>query len=428
MFESGLSKGSSISVSRLLSIEHPFARFMLSFPEDASGSRDFRSLFSFYESVWANDMDELAKRQVRLRLPFVPGPFLSRILSTATTILQGDPSLLHIQGECVVVGSLNGSILDLLRILKSCGSPPRHKYLFLGGLAIGAELGVQVVVLVLLMKILWPTDVYILRGCYEFLETCTTGGLRTEVDLLYGPDSGVFGEIIRAFSFFPFAAVLNYRVFCCFGGIGRDMVDLESIAAIRRPVNNFGLGLVADLCWSVPTAVLPMFLPSTRDYMNLFGSEALGRFLMHNGLELMVRAHNPNGDGCGYSLDNQVMTIVSTGGVDSKVGVFLVGRTIRQPVLWSGIAPLKRADVSFVTSVSETRFAMPLALSVMFIEGRRSQLTIPACAGLRVMGKKPGITCPATPKQPRRSAGAMITKPRIRATVSNLSLVLGETL
>jgi protein phosphatase len=397
---------------------------MLKIPEDVSS--DFRSLFSFYESQSVLDMDKIAMRQVRLRLPFVPGPFLSRLTTTAANVLQGDPSLLHIQGDYVVVGGLNGSILDLLRILKSYGSPQRQKYLFLGGLGNGAEFGVQVIVLVMLMKILWPTNVYILRGCHEFSETCAIGGLRTEIDLLYGPHSTVFDDIIQVFRFLPFAAVLNYRVFCCFGGIGRNMVDVESIATIRRPLDNFGLGLVAELCWSVPTAVLPMFLPGTRNYGNFFGREAVGHFLKQNHLQLLVRTYNPNGDSCGYSLDDQVMTVVSSGTVGSQVGVFLVGQVTSQTVLWPGIAPLKRADVTFVTSVSETRFAVPLPLSVLPMEGRLSQLTIPACAGLRVAGTKHGMACPATAKQPRRSVGGIIKKPVIRAKVSKLSLGFGE--
>jgi hypothetical protein len=271
------------------------------------------------------------------------------------------------------------------------------------------------------MKILWPTDVYILRGCQEFSETCATSELHTEIDLVYGPDSTVFDDIIQMFRFLPFAAVLNSRVFCCFGGIGRHVVDVESIATIRRPLDNFGLGLVAELCWSVPTAVLPMFLPGTRDYGNVFGREAVGHFLKQNHLELLVRAHNPNGDSCGYSLDDQVMTVLSSGSVGSQYGVFLVGQVAWRAVLSPGIAPLKRADVTFVTSMSETRFEVPL--SVFPMKGRLSQLTIPACAGLRVAGTKHGM---ATTKQPRRSVGVISKKPVIRAKVAKLSLGFGE--
>jgi diadenosine tetraphosphatase ApaH/serine/threonine PP2A family protein phosphatase len=311
----------------------------------------------------------------------------------------------------VIVGSLNGSILDLFRVLKHYGSPVRQNYIFLGGLGNGGEFGTQVVTLVLLMKVLWPAAVYIIRGCDEFSEVCNGSGLRAEFDLLYGAGSAVYSDVIRAFSFLPFAAVVNTRVFCCYGGIGRNLVEPGAVAAIQRPVDAFDKGVICELCWSEPTTLLPMFLPASRGYGNLFGGEGAAHFLRRNHLDLIVRTHSSISEGCLYTLDDQVMTVFSSGHPEGRVGVFLLSPLIRQPVTWPGYPPIKRGDVTFVTSLTENSFVVQQSVSVIPTTRRASQGALPVCGGLRLTATKMGIAVPLTSCEKRKPTIPIVKKP-----------------
>ena len=74
-----------------------------------------------------------------------------------------------------------------------------------------------------LMKAMWPDNVHLLRGCQEFSSSCESGDLKDEVSLR--ENNGVYGLMIQTFNWLPYAAVVNDRVFCVSGGIGRDALE-----------------------------------------------------------------------------------------------------------------------------------------------------------------------------------------------------------
>ena len=73
------------------------------------------------------------------------------------------------------------------------------------------------------MKAMWPDNVHLLRGCQEFSSSCESGDLKDEVSLR--ENNGVYGLMIQTFNWLPYAAVVNDRVFCVSGGIGRDALE-----------------------------------------------------------------------------------------------------------------------------------------------------------------------------------------------------------
>jgi hypothetical protein len=366
---------------------------------------DCMNLFSAYECQSKLEVDKFSARRLRLRIPFTPGPLLSRIFTHARAVFQPEPSLHILTGDFIVVGDLNGSITDLLRIFHHFGSPARTNYLFLGNLVNGAEFSIQVIVLVLISKLLWPTHVYVLRGCEEFIDCCESGGFHAELDLLYGAGTDLYRECLWVFAHLPFAAVINNYFFCVSGGIGPSVTELAHVGAIAQPIMSLPPTIALELCWSEPTNLLPMFLPASRGLGNLFGAEAVERFLRHCELGFLIRGHEVVPNGCELSLADQIMTVFSNSQGNAQAGVAVVKGTVVEPVRWPAYAPLKRTDVAFLTSTDSQHFVVQHKLSAAVGQLSAALESLPVCPGLRLTTSQTGMS------RPTHTAGNARPKP-----------------
>lgn len=353
---------------------------------------EFSELWNFYESVLAVDVMRYAKKQVRLRLPFVPLRIFTRIIEGVTKIFQEEDTLVGDSGNFVVVGDLRGSVLGLLAILQRFGPPPKQNYVFLGNTVNGNEFNVQVLTILFVMKILWPSNVIILRGRQEFEELCDTGGLRAEVELLYGANTSVYKQIIRAFSWLPLAAVINEKAFCVSGGIGRNISDLGVISDIPRPIDVFK-PLVVDLMWAEPTDLLPMFLPASRERGVLFGKGALDIFLRQTDMKMVIRGSDPVPTGCETKFNGGVISVFSTSlfeGRQNGSGVYILGLMEERPESFGQIQEIKRNCCTYVMSVDDEKFCVEHQQSITVHHRNYSSNIIPACVGLKISAARHG--------------------------------------
>jgi hypothetical protein len=343
---------------------------------------DLPAIFSLYESQFLLDVDKFGCKQLRIRLPFLPPKVLCRILSIATAVFTEEPTLHSLSGSFIVVGALHGSILDLLRIFRHCGSPKHRCYLFLGNLVNGGEFSVQVLALILLSKILFPGNVFVLRGSEEFAAQCDSGGFREELAFLYGPQSPVYGACLACFGALPLAAVLNGHYFCVSGGIGPRTPDVDSVRGMAR-----SSPAAAELCCSEPTAFLPMFLPSAGDSADLFGRAAVAQFLARSHLQCLVRGHATGAPAPELSFDGQCVTVA---------GALIVRDRAHEAVAFPPYAPLRRTDATYVASAEAGRYAVAESSGIGADVHAIAREALPASAGLRLTVSRTG---PARPPQ-----------------------------
>ena len=392
---------------------------------------EYSELWSFYQSTLAIDVMRYSKRQVRLRLPFVPCKIFGRIIDDVTKILKTEDTLLGDNGNFVVVGDLRGSVLGLLRILQKFGFPPKQNYVFLGNMVNGNEFNVQVLTILFVMKILWPSNVLLLRGRQEFDEMCDQGGLRAEVEMLYGPNSGLYKKIMTAFSWLPLAAVINDRAFCVSGGIGRNISDLGVISDIPRPIDLFK-PVVVDLMWAEPTDLLPMFLPASRERGVLFGRSALEQFLSKTDMKMVIRGCEPVPSGCETKFGGGVISVFSTSlfeGRQNGSGVYVLGLMNEKPESFGLIPEIKRNNCTYVMSVDDERFCVENQQSITVHYRDYSANIIPACGGLKMSAARHGSAKDLTrlrkaaPPSPARSTRVVTRRsPIILPTVQKVTL------
>lgn len=343
-------------------------------------------LFDYYESLLNVDITDYSKRKVRMKLPICPVTILRNIIENARVIFSretesepsssfpplqkmsnvpfslnvvssGNKPILHILGPIIIVGNLNGHLIDLFRIIKTFGSPIRTKYLFLGNFVNNGNFSIQVTTILFLMKILFPTNVYILRGFEEFRDSCDDSGFWNEIYKTYGHNRQLYMSFMRAFSFLPLAAVVDNSLFCVSGGIGCNVINTDLINSIYLPISNFNEPKVSDLMLSDPTDSLPLFLPRVRGEGTLFGSVAVKNFLEKASAKVLIRTREVIDDGYKSHFDGTCITVFSSStNKGNKVAVLSVNDGNFQPIVFENLPDIAHDFTQFVEIEDENEF------------------------------------------------------------------------
>ncbi|KAJ4460174.1 putative Serine/threonine-protein phosphatase 5 [Paratrimastix pyriformis] len=259
-------------------------------------------------------MTEDFRNQKRIHLKY--GVML---LLSARNLLDRLPTLVDIplfdqtnNGRYTVVGDTHGQYYDLLHIFELNGTPsPANPYLFTDGPIRFAEpsgtyvdrgsFSVEVILLLLAYKLLYPAHVHLLRGNHESHNPNSMYGFDGEVRAKFGAP--------RMFDLFKAApgaqlpadrSALGPRVLCLHGGLfHRDGVTLADINAIdrKREPPDEANSLMSDILWSDPQ-VLPGRSPSKRGTQGFnFGPDVTQRFCEGNKIDFIMRSHEQQPDG-----------------------------------------------------------------------------------------------------------------------------------
>lgn len=318
---------------------------------------EYRKIFDFIEKQLVCSMQDYATKRRRLKLPLIPPKIFSSLLNDVYNIFSAESSMLDLSGDFVIVGSLYGHAINLLQILSKYGSPARQKYLFLGNLVGYGEFSIEVVLIVYLMKALYPNNTFIIRGDSEFSKNCISNGFKNELDMKYD-NCNLFPLFMKSFSMIPFSAIINHKAFCVSGGIGKSVIGFDSVKNIRRPVIAIVDQTIMELLVSDPTDVLPMFLPASRGEGNLFGAEACHQFLKETELSIIIRGRQIVSSGFESKFNNQLISVCSADGMekDNKSGVLLFGPIANQGENFDCLPQIKRTEINYITSISDEKW------------------------------------------------------------------------
>ncbi|KAK8885646.1 hypothetical protein M9Y10_041098 [Tritrichomonas musculus] len=257
------------------------------------------------------DMSKVASNKIKLSFTYPTKSFLCSLCDYVQYYFSNEPIVLELESPIVTVGDLHGNYLDLIRILQVCGHPSQTKYLFLGDIVDRGEFSFETILLIFLMKICYPTNIYLIRGNHEFGCLCSKYGFGNELYNEY-QDHIVFNYICRAFNYIPLTAVVDKVIFCVHGGIGPDVPNIDTIKSIQRPIENFTAKITSSLIWSDPNSDVTNFEPSPRGIGYLFGQDNLLDFLEASKAVRIVRGHQFVPEGYVSLFDDRVITVFSS--------------------------------------------------------------------------------------------------------------------
>lgn len=251
----------------------------------------------------------------------------------------------------IVVGDLHGQLEDLLTILDKNGVPSAKTwYLFNGDFVDRGSHGVEVMLLLLTFKLLYPNFVFLNRGNHEERMINEVFGFEDEVYVKYNTDNDetlgwdglsaspnyspmkLFQMFEDIFLLFPLFSLVNESVFVVHGGLSHhENVRIDELLRIQHqreiPTQSTAREdeLFTHLLWSDPRD-RDGWKASSRGAGVEFGPDITRRFCQLNHLCLVIRSHECREEGYEITHDGLVLTVFSASsycGSQTNKGAFV---------------------------------------------------------------------------------------------------------
>lgn len=314
---------------------------------------NYNEILDSFLSENRSSAEMYSKKTVALAFPVLVPDTIHKICQDSKILFQNSPTMLEIDSNIVIVGDIHGQILDLLRILNKFGLPSQQKYLFLGDIVDRGQFSLECIIIVLLLKIIWPDNFYLIRGNHEFSDLCARSGFLNELRGVYPlVCEDIFKSFLCVFSYIPLAALIDGSILCIHGGLGPNVYSISQIKSLERPIEDFGDDIIDSLLWSDPTLSIDTFEQSSRGTGYLFGKSATCDFLSANNIKHIVRGHECVADAVERKFGGALYTVFSAsnycGLVGNKSGVLMVkDKDNLEPHLFNSLDWITRADVLF---------------------------------------------------------------------------------
>ncbi|KAF5930336.1 hypothetical protein HYC85_031209 [Camellia sinensis] len=242
----------------------------------------------------------------------------------AEQIFMQETTVLQLKAPIKVFGDLHGQFGDLMRLFDEYGFPSTAgdityiDYLFLGD------------------YIEYPENVFLIRGNHEAADINALFGFRLECIERMGENDGIWAwtRFNQLFNYLPLAALIEKKIICMHGGIGRSIHSVEQIEKLERPITmDAGSIILMDLLWSDPTEndSVEGLRPNARGPgLVTFGPDRVTDFCKKNKLQLIIRAHECVMDGFERFAQGQLITLFSAtnycGTANNAGAILVVGR------------------------------------------------------------------------------------------------------
>mmetsp|Transcript_3467 Transcript_3467/g.7218 ORF Transcript_3467/g.7218 Transcript_3467/m.7218 type:complete len:903 (-) Transcript_3467:555-3263(-) len=268
---------------------------------------------------------------------------IQELCSAAEACFKEEPTVLRLGAPIKIFGDLHGQFGDLMRLFHEYGSPSTAgdiayiDYLFLGDYVDRGSHSLETIMLLLALKVEYPNSVHLIRGNHEAADINAQFGFRLEcVERLGEQGLWVWQRLNSLFNYLPLAAVIEGKILCMHGGIGRSMEYIHEIEALQRPLTmeNGGL-LLMDLLWSDPTENdrIEGVHPNARGPgLVSFGPDRVHHYCEANELQLIVRAHECVMDGFERFAQGRLITVFSAtnycGTANNAGAILVIGRDL----------------------------------------------------------------------------------------------------
>lgn len=234
---------------------------------------------------------------------------IKTLCESVKPILLGQDMLLELEAPIQICGDIHGQYTDLLRLFEYGGFPPTCNYLFLGDYVDRGKQSMEVICLLLCYKILYPENVFILRGNHESAGINRIYGFYDECKRRYSIKLWkVFSDV---FNCLPVSALIDEKILCMHGGLSPELQNLQQITNLERPCDVPDVGLLCDLLWSDPDSNVTGWGENDRGVSFVFGSDIVTKFLETHDLDLIVRAHQVVEDGYEFFAGRRLVTLFS---------------------------------------------------------------------------------------------------------------------
>ncbi|XP_057782059.1 serine/threonine-protein phosphatase BSL3-like isoform X3 [Salvia miltiorrhiza] len=346
--ETGGALGGMVRQLSIDQFENEGRRVSYGTPESATAARKLldrqMSINSVPKKVIAHLLKPRGWKPPVCRQFFLDCNEIADLCDSAERIFASEPSVLQLKAPIKIFGDLHGQFGDLMRLFDEYGSPSTAgdiayiDYLFLGDYVDRGQHSLETITLLLAMKVEHPHQIHLIRGNHEAADINALFGFRIECIERMGERDGIWAwhRINRLFNWLPLAALIEKKIICMHGGIGRSINHVEQIESIQRPIAmEAGSIVLMDLLWSDPTEndSVEGLRPNARGPgLVTFGPDRVMEFCNNNDLQLIVRAHECVMDGFERFAQGHLITLFSAtnycGTANNAGAILVLGRDL----------------------------------------------------------------------------------------------------
>ncbi len=225
------------------------------------------------------------------------------------------------KGEAVVVGDLHGDleslvyILDSTRFVKKAQEKEDSLLVFLGDYGDRGSHSPEVYHIVLKLKELFPEKVVLMRGNHEGPKDILAypHDLPDQLHSKFGEEGlNAYIKLRELFNYLYNAVLVEEKFILLHGGVPSEASRLEDVACAheKHPMESH----LEEILWSDPEEGMRGTYPSPRGAGKLFGEDVTEKFLNMFGVKVLIRGHEPSGEGFKINHGGRILTLFSRRG------------------------------------------------------------------------------------------------------------------
>ncbi|CAL5357238.1 unnamed protein product [Camellia sinensis] len=339
--ETGGALGGMVRQLSIDQFENEGRRVSYGTPENATAARKLldrqMSINSVPKKVIAHLLKPRGWKPPVRRQFFLDCNEIADLCDSAERIFSSEPSVLQLRAPIKIFGDLHGQFGDLMRLFDEYGSPSTAGDIA-GDYVDRGQHSLETITLLLSLKVEYPLNIHLIRGNHEAADINALFGFRIECIERMGERDGIWTwhRINRLFNWLPLAALIEKKIICMHGGIGRSINHVDQIENLQRPVTmEAGSIVLMDLLWSDPTEndSVEGLRPNARGPgLVTFGPDRVMEFCNNNDLQLIVRAHECVMDGFERFAQGHLITLFSAtnycGTANNAGAILVLGRDL----------------------------------------------------------------------------------------------------
>ncbi len=246
---------------------------------------------------------------------------ISKILKTVKNILEEENLLIKFNikekaEEVYVIGDIHGNLETLMKLVEIININNPKIVIFLGDIVDRGPKQFECLLIVLALKILYPSKYYFLRGNHETVEMNQYYGFFQNFIHRFNEKIN-FNEILNIYNVLPLCALINKTILCLHGGIPQNIDILERLEGFKgKDFNRIFKSIeqgIFQIMWNDPKAELKGFSDSFRGPgIKFFGIDVFEKFMKVNALRYLIRAHECFPEGFKWFFNKKLLSIFSS--------------------------------------------------------------------------------------------------------------------
>lgn len=241
---------------------------------------------------------------------------MTELISQVRPLVEKEKNLLEIsKGDLLVVGDLHGDFEAAKYIINYWKTQNVETLVFLGDYVDRGNQQLETINLLLALKIVYPHNVFLLRGNHETPPVNSYYGFGLVCDNTFGEKARkMYNEYNILFSYFSPAFLFSKKILLLHGGIPDKLDTLEEINFLKKGDLNGEDYILGQILWNDPSEHHEEFETNWErgEIYYTFGRTAFFKFLKTHDLTMVIRAHEVFLEGHKYFFDQKLLSIFSS--------------------------------------------------------------------------------------------------------------------